>query len=96
MKSAKKWLMASTTLSTAEIDSEETEKFPVFKEDKMTVYHYKQTSENVCPVPLLICYALVNRQYMMDLQPDRSLIKNHLNLGMDVYIIDWGYPGKMG
>ena len=32
---------------------------------------------------------------MMDLQPDRSLIKNLLNLGMDVYIIDWGYPGKM-
>ena len=25
--------------------------------------------------PLLICYALVNRPYMMDLQPDRSLIR---------------------
>ena len=61
----------------------------------MTVFIYKPTSDNICPIPLLICYALVNRQYMMDLQPDRSLIKNLLNLGMDVYIIDWGYPGKM-
>jgi len=93
--SEKMALGLNNLISAGEIDGEPTEKFPIFKEDKMTVYHYKQTSENVCPVPLLICYALVNRQYMMDLQPDRSLIKNLLNLGMDIYIIDWGYPGKM-
>ncbi|HTR45540.1 MAG TPA: class III poly(R)-hydroxyalkanoic acid synthase subunit PhaC, partial [Thermodesulfovibrionales bacterium] len=38
--------------------------------------------------------ALVNRQYMLDLQPDRSIVRNLLQHGMDLYIIDWGYPTK--
>jgi polyhydroxyalkanoate synthase len=42
--------------------------------------------------PLLICYAMVNRPYMLDLQPDRSLIRELLFLGLDVYLLDWGYP----
>ena len=29
---------------------------------------------------------------MMDLQPDRSLIRRLLERGLDVYLIDWGYP----
>lgn len=43
---------------------------------------------------MLIAYALVNRPYMVDLQEDRSLVRNLLALGMDVYIIDWGYPTR--
>jgi polyhydroxyalkanoate synthase len=42
--------------------------------------------------PLLICYAMVNRPYILDLQSDRSLIRELLILGLDVYLIDWGYP----
>ena len=29
---------------------------------------------------------------MLDLQPDRSLIRGLLKRGVDVYLIDWGYP----
>ena len=43
-------------------------------------------------IPLLICYALVNRPYMLDLQEDRSLIRGLLRRGVDVYLIDWGTP----
>ncbi|MDY6944585.1 MAG: class III poly(R)-hydroxyalkanoic acid synthase subunit PhaC [Pseudomonadota bacterium] len=68
----------------------------VFSEDKVTLYRYRP-SEVVAPelrvrTPLLICYALVNRPYMMDLQSDRSLIRGLLQRGVDVYLIDWGYP----
>ena len=68
----------------------------VFKEDKLTLYRYRP-SEVVAPdlrvrTPLLICYALVNRPYMMDLQADRSLIRGLVQRGVDVYLIDWGYP----
>jgi polyhydroxyalkanoate synthase len=35
---------------------------------------------------------MVNRPYILDLQPDRSLIRDLLFLGVDVYLIDWGYP----
>ena len=44
--------------------------------------------------PLVICYALVNRPYMMDLQPDRSLIRGLLARGLDVYLVEWGYPDR--
>lgn len=68
----------------------------VYAQDKLVLYRY-QPAEHVAAqqrvrVPLLICYALVNRPYMMDLQPDRSLIRRLLDLGVDVYLIDWGYP----
>ncbi|MDR5658646.1 class III poly(R)-hydroxyalkanoic acid synthase subunit PhaC [Serpentinicella sp. ANB-PHB4] len=64
----------------------------VYSEDKMQLFHYKPLAKKVCKVPTLIVYALVNRQYMMDIQQDRSVIKNLLELGLDLYIIDWGYP----
>ncbi|MCT4618070.1 MAG: class III poly(R)-hydroxyalkanoic acid synthase subunit PhaC [Marinisporobacter sp.] len=73
-------------------DSDATPKDLVFSEDKMKLYHYKPLVKKPCKVPTLIVYALVNRQYMMDIQQDRSVIKNLLNLGLDIYIMDWGYP----
>jgi polyhydroxyalkanoate synthase len=68
----------------------------VFSEDKVTLYRYRPSevvaSELRVRTPLLVCYALVNRPYMMDLQADRSLIRGLLQRGVDVYLIDWGYP----
>lgn len=64
----------------------------IYEEDKMKLYHYKPLTKNTCKVPTLIVYALVNRQYMMDIQQDKSVIKNLLEQGLDLYIIDWGYP----
>lgn len=49
----------------------------------------KEMREPRCSVPILICYALVNRQYMMDLQSDRSLIRNLLDRGW-IYITSIG------
>jgi polyhydroxyalkanoate synthase len=40
----------------------------------------------------LVCYALVNRPYILDLQPDKSVIRQLLARGFDVYMIDWGAP----
>ena len=67
----------------------------VYSCEKLVVYRYRPLVEADAPrigTPLLICYALVNRPYMMDLQPDRSLIRGLLQRGVDVYLIDWGYP----
>ncbi len=58
----------------------------------MRLYRYRSLSPIPGTVPLLIVYALVNRPYMMDLEPDRSLIRGLLSRGLDVYLIDWGYP----
>lgn len=67
------------------------EKDPVYQEDKLTLYRYRPIAPSAELPPVLIVYALVNRPYMMDLQPDRSLIRRLLELGLDVYLIDWGY-----
>jgi len=75
-----------------DVEVEPTPKELVFEEDKLKLYHYLPGDTLSCPTPILICYALVNRQYMMDLQSDRSLIRNLLGQGLDIYIIDWGYP----
>jgi polyhydroxyalkanoate synthase len=42
--------------------------------------------------PVLFCYALINRPYILDLQPDKSVIRRYLEQGYDVYMIDWGVP----
>jgi len=80
-------------MNLSDIDVGTTPKDLVYEEDKMRLFHYKPMVKTPCPVPMLVTYALVNRQYMMDLQSDRSLIRNLLGLGLDIYIIDWGYPG---
>jgi polyhydroxyalkanoate synthase subunit PhaC len=67
----------------------------VYSCDKLVVYRYRALPQTNAPriaTPVLICYALVNRPYMMDLQADRSLIRGLLQHGVDVYLIDWGYP----
>ena len=70
----------------------------VYREDKLTLYRYRPLAPAGAAAPaagvapLLIVYALVNRPTMMDLQPDRSLIRRLLEQGLDVYLIDWGTP----
>ena len=68
----------------------------VYAEDKLVLYHYRPlegvAADQRIRTPVLICYALVNRPSMMDLQQDRSLIRGLLQRGVDVYLIDWGYP----
>jgi len=66
----------------------------IYSEDKMKLIHYIPTVEKQHPVPILVVYALVNRYYILDLQPDKSMIKKLLAEGFDVYVIDWGYPSR--
>jgi polyhydroxyalkanoate synthase len=68
------------------------EKTCVYAEDKIRLHRYGPLARSARVPPLLICYAMVNRPYMLDLQPDRSLIRELLSLGIDVYLLDWGYP----
>ena len=77
-----------------DIASDQLEKEVVLSIGKMRLFHYKPlvSARKLVKTPLLITYALVNRQYMLDLQPDRSVIKGYLENGLDVYVIDWGYP----
>jgi polyhydroxyalkanoate synthase len=71
-----------------------TPKTLVHQVDKVTLYRYVRETPAKFNTPILISYALVNRHDMLDIQPDRSFVRNLLAQGFDVYIIDWGYPTK--
>ena len=71
-----------------------TAKEEVWRDGKVVLYRYVGARAPTARVPLLVCYALVNRPYMVDLQSDRSLVRGLLERGEDVYIIDWGYPDR--
>jgi polyhydroxyalkanoate synthase subunit PhaC len=71
-----------------------TPKKEVFREDKMTLSHYLPLAEPSVKVPVLMVYGLIGRQTMVDLQEDRSLVRNLLKQGVDVYVVDWGNPNR--
>lgn len=78
-----------------EVDIATAEKTTVWEDGKVKLYHFKRSGPSKAETPVLVSYALVNRWEMMDLQPDRSFIRKLLSEGIDVYLIDWGYPTKI-
>ena len=66
----------------------------VYQEDRVKLKHYFPLAETRVKIPLLIVYALINRETMLDLQPGKSVVENLLKEGIDLYMIDWGYPTR--
>ncbi len=66
----------------------------VYEEDRVKLKHYRTAGNVRSKVPLLVTYALINRETMLDLQSDRSVIRTLLGGGIDLYVIDWGYPTR--
>ncbi|MFB6168529.1 MAG: class III poly(R)-hydroxyalkanoic acid synthase subunit PhaC [Haloferacaceae archaeon] len=70
----------------------------IYGENKLELHRYTPESigeERTQDVPILIVYALINRPYILDLQPDRSVIRRLLESGFEVYMIDWGEPSQL-
>lgn len=81
-----------TMMLVTDDNSNQTEREVVYTQDKLKLFHYKKTAKTQMKVPTLIVYALVNTPAMMDIQQDRSFIRNLLDGGMDLYLIEWGFP----
>ncbi|MGY1457750.1 class III poly(R)-hydroxyalkanoic acid synthase subunit PhaC [Luteimonas sp. A534] len=77
-----------------DVDFGATHRQEVWRDGKVVLYRFIGDREPTARVPLLIAYALVNRPYMVDLQDNKSLVRQLLARGEDVYIIDWGYPDR--
>ena len=50
----------------------------VWESDKVKMYHYTRTTPATCKIPVLVSFAIMNRHDVLDLQPDRSLMKKLL------------------
>ena len=64
----------------------------VWRSDKVILYRYKATADRKLKTPLLAIFSLVGRYTILDLQEDRSMVRNLLKLGVDVFVLDWGSP----
>ncbi len=67
----------------------------VYAEDRVRLRHYHPEVAPRLKTPLLLVHALFNRENILDLQPDRSIVRNFLKEGVEVYLVDWGDPGPV-
>jgi polyhydroxyalkanoate synthase len=67
----------------------------VYNEDKVRLLHYKSRTTKQNKIPLIISYALINRYHILDIHPRKSWVRNLLDQGIDVYMVDWGSPTNM-
>ncbi|MFO7925104.1 MAG: alpha/beta fold hydrolase [Halobacteriota archaeon] len=81
--------------SIAEVEVGETPSEVVYEENKLELLHYEPRTEEQRDVPILFVYALFNKPFILDLQPDRSVIRTFLDQGFDVYMIDWNEPSLL-
>ena len=64
----------------------------IYEEDRLKVRHYLSDKKPQYRTPLVFVYALVNRPYILDLKPERSVVANFVAHGFDTYLVDWGVP----
>jgi polyhydroxyalkanoate synthase len=65
----------------------------VHRENKWRLLRYRPRPQGsrYC-TPVLLVPSLINRHYVLDLQPGKSFAEYMVAQGHDVYIIDWGTP----
>lgn len=63
----------------------------VYEGGKTSLRYYRAMGKSHS-TPLLIVYALIKRPFILDLQPELSVIKNLTQQGFEVYLLDWIPP----
>lgn len=64
----------------------------VLRDNKMRLLRYRPRGETT-GAPILMVPSLINRHYVMDLLPGKSMAGFFVEQGHDVWMIDWGTPG---
>ncbi len=65
----------------------------VFKNELLELIQYSPSTEQVYRRPLLMIPAMVNKFYVVDLTPDRSMIKFAVDSSVQTFMVSWRNPG---
>ncbi len=89
------WLPAQVDSRNFEVGNNlaSTEGAVVFRNDMLEVIQYAPLSKQVHEIPLLIIPPQINKNYVLDLTPDKSLVRYLLKQGFRVFCISWFNPG---
>src|SRR4051795_6246587 len=66
----------------------------VFRTPVFELIRYTPTTETVREVPLLMVPPTINKYYIADLAPGRSIVEHYLNAGQQVFMISWRNPDE--
>ncbi len=65
----------------------------VHRENKWRLLRYRGRAEGFAfETPVLMVPSLINRHYVLDLMPGKSLVEWLVGHGFDVFVVDWGTP----
>jgi polyhydroxyalkanoate synthase len=64
----------------------------IFENELMQLIQYEPATKDVLAVPLLIVPPWINKFYVLDLTPDKSLLKWAVDQGLSVFVISWVNP----
>ena len=66
----------------------------VFRTDVFELIQYKPSTETVREVPLLMVPPTINKFYIADLAPGRSIIEHYVASGQQVFMMSWRNPDE--
>jgi polyhydroxyalkanoate synthase subunit PhaC len=66
----------------------------IYQNEVMQLIQYQPATETVLRTPLLIIPPWINKFYILDLKPQKSLIKWCIDQGITVFVISWVNPDK--
>ena len=66
----------------------------VYRDDVFELIRYRPTTETVRAVPLLMVPPTINKFYIADLAPGRSIVENYVAGGQQVFMMSWRNPDQ--
>ncbi len=64
----------------------------VYKTEMMELIQYSPTTEQVHAIPFLIIPPQINKAYVNDLSPDKSIVRFLCSLGLTTFLVSWRNP----